>query len=154
MILVFSKAFNIVPQTKLPHKLQHYGIRGQVHQWITNFLTKRTMGVVLEGKSSEEAAVESGVPQGTVLGPLLFLCHINDLPASVTSKVRLFAHDCLLYCEIHSFQDYLILQEDLHRLEIWANKWGMKFNAQKCYTRVFSQSRPHLFISTHFVKRS
>ena len=91
------------------------------------------MREVLEGKSSEETTVESGVPQGTVLGPLLFLCHINDLPASVTSKVRLFTDDCLLYREIHSFQDHLTLQEDLHKLETWAYKWGMKFNAQKCY---------------------
>ena len=133
MILDFSKAFDTVLHTKLLHKLEHYGIRGPAHQWITNFLTKRTMSVVLEGESSEETTVESGIPQGTVLGPLLFLCHINDLPTTVTSKVRLFADDYLLYREIRSFQDHLILQEDLHRLEIWAKNWGMKFNAQKCY---------------------
>ena len=77
--------------------------------------------------------LDSEVPQGTVLGPLLFLCHINDLPETVKSTVRLFADDCLLYREIRSFEDHLLLQEDLHRLEKWAEAWGMKFNAQKCY---------------------
>lgn len=91
------------------------------------------MRVVLEGTESEEVTVMSGVPQGTVLGPLLFLCHINDLPQSVKSTVRLFADDCLLYREIRTFQDHLTLQEDLRQLEQWAHKWGMKFNAKKCY---------------------
>jgi hypothetical protein len=91
------------------------------------------MRVVTEGESSEEAPVESGVPQGTVLGPLLFLCHINDLPKCVKSKVRLFADDCLVYREIHTLQDHITLQEDLRRLEAWAKEWGMRFNAKKCY---------------------
>ena len=96
-------------------------------------MTSRKMRVVLEGERSEEAVVDSGVPQGTVLGPLLFLCHINDLPETVKSTVRLFADDCLLYREIRSFEDHLLFQEGLHRLEKWAEVWGMKFNAQKCY---------------------
>jgi hypothetical protein len=133
IILDFSKAFDTVPHAKLLHKLQHYGIRGPVHQWITTFLTNRTMRVLLEGEVSEDAHVESGVPQGTVLGPLLFLCHINDLPQTVTSSVRLFADDCLLYREIRNLQDHLNLQADLSKLEEWAIKWGMRFNASKCY---------------------
>jgi hypothetical protein len=131
-VLDFSKAFDKVPHDKLLYKLNHYGVKGQIHKWITTFLKERSMRVVLEGEKSEEAAVESGVPQGTVLGPLLFLCHINDLPDTVTSKVRLFADDCLLYREIHSLQDHLALQEDLHQLELWAKRWGMEFNAKKC----------------------
>lgn len=143
--LDFSKAFDTVPHTKLLHKLQHYGISGPVHQWITNFLTKRTMKVVLEGECSEETAVESGVPRGTVLGPLLFLCHINDLPDTVSSRVRLFADDCLLYREIHSFQDQLCLQEDLSNLEKWAAQWGMRFNAKKCYVLPTKPQSPFLY---------
>ncbi|KAK7089679.1 hypothetical protein V1264_024363 [Littorina saxatilis] len=113
--------------------MDHYGVRGPIHAWLTNFLTKRTMRVVVEGEASEEAAVLSGVPQGTVLGPLMFLCHINDLPESTKSTVRLFADDCLLYREIHTSHDHLTLKADLKQLEIWAKKWGMRFNAQKCY---------------------
>ena len=75
----------------------------------------------------------SGIPQGTVLGPLLFLCHINDLPERVESQVRLFADDCLLYREINTAQDHEILQNDFKQLENCASDWGMSFNASKCY---------------------
>ncbi|KAK3089266.1 hypothetical protein FSP39_002210 [Pinctada imbricata] len=132
-ILDFSKAFDTVPHNKLLHKLHQYGIQGNIHIWLTNFLTKRTMRTVVEGISSEETTVDSGVPQGTVLGPIMFLCHINDLPDCVSSSVRLFADDCLLYRTIRNTQDHETLQKDLNNLENWANKWGMKFNAKKCY---------------------
>ena len=89
--------------------------------------------VFLSYLMSEEATVDSGVPQGTVLGPLLFLYHINDLPDSVSSSVKLFADDCLLYGNIRT-QDHTILQEDLQKLEVCAKDWGMRLNnAKKCY---------------------
>ena len=88
--------------------------------------------------------MDSGVPQGTVLSPLLILCHINDLPGAVRSEVRLFADDCLLYREIHSHQDHIILQQDLQQLEIWAGQWGMKFNATKCYIMSLLSKSSHL----------
>lgn len=132
-ILDFSKAFDTVPHHKLLGKLDHYGVRGPIHTWLSNFLTKRKMKVVLEGEASDEVPVISGVPQGTVLGPLLFLVHINDLPDQVKANVRLFADDCLLYRDIRSFQDHIELQKDLKNLECWAEQWGMRFNAQKCY---------------------
>eukprot|EP00745_Piridium_sociabile_P040062 TRINITY_DN76314_c0_g1_i2.p1 TRINITY_DN76314_c0_g1~~TRINITY_DN76314_c0_g1_i2.p1 ORF type:complete len:1167 (+),score=240.29 TRINITY_DN76314_c0_g1_i2:25-3525(+) len=131
-VLDFSKAFDTVPHNKLLFKLSHYGVRGLTHRWIKNFLTRRTMKVVLDGEESREVPVESGVPQGTVLGPLLFLCHINDLPATVKSNVRLFADDCLLYRQIETFSDHLTLRDDLKRLEQWATDWGMRFNPKKC----------------------
>eukprot|EP00745_Piridium_sociabile_P024152 TRINITY_DN38010_c0_g1_i15.p2 TRINITY_DN38010_c0_g1~~TRINITY_DN38010_c0_g1_i15.p2 ORF type:complete len:168 (+),score=30.61 TRINITY_DN38010_c0_g1_i15:1033-1536(+) len=100
-ILDFSKAFD-TPQTAAQDgplwRERNY------HSWQTNFLTKRKTRVVLGGEASYAVAVESGVPQGTVLGPLLFLCHINDLPDTVKSTVRLFADDCLLYTEIRTFR--------------------------------------------------
>jgi hypothetical protein len=89
--------------------------------------------VVIEGASSSSVGVDSGVPQGSVLGPLLFLCYINDLPQAVRSQVRLFADDCLLYRPVSSIEDQVLLQQDLTALQEWASTWGMKFNAQKCY---------------------
>ncbi len=87
----------------------------------------------MDGESSQLVYVASGVPQGMVLGPILFLCHINDLPERVRSQVWLLADDCLLYREIKSQQDHTILQNDLIELEKWAKLWGMRFNAKKCY---------------------
>ena len=145
VILDFSKAFDTVPHNKLLHKLDHYGIRGPIHKWLTNFLTKRKMRVLLKGEASGEATVDSGVPQGTVLGPLLFLCHINDLPEAVKSQVRLFADDCLLYRNITTPQDHITLQEDLRHLEDWAKKWGMRFNAQKRYILSSRSKSTHMY---------
>ena len=88
----------------------------------------------------------SGVPQGTVLGPLLFLLHINDLPSVVSSKVRLFADDCLIYRNIKNKEDQIALQKDLNLLENWGNTWGMRFNAAKCNIMRVSRTRnPKLF---------
>lgn len=132
-ILDFSKAFDTVPHQKLLHKIHQYGIQGNIHHWLTNFLTTRSMRTIVEGKSSDETSVDSGVPQGTVLGPILFLCHINDLPDTVSSTVRLFADDCLVYRNIKNREDQNKLQADLQNLETWAKTWGMRFNAKKCY---------------------
>ena len=144
-ILDFSKAFDTVPHDRLLHKLHEYGITGQLHSWLSNFLQHRKMSVVVEGAISDETTVNSGVPQGTVLGPLLFLCHINDLPNTVKSKVRLFADDCLLYREINCPQDHVALQEDLKKLETWANDWGMKFNPKKCYILSIQQTTDFIY---------
>ena len=103
------------------------------------------MRVVVDGESSSEAKVLSGVPQGTVLGPLLFLVHINDLPEWVSSRVRLFADDCLLYRVIRSIKDQEELQKDLKSLEKWAADWGMRFNAKKCYILTIANKGKHKF---------
>ena len=146
-ILDFSKTFDTVPHKELLNKLHSYGIEGNIHQWLSSFLQNRTMRVVVEGEHSDNAHVDSGIPQGqgTVLGPLLFLCHINDLPECVKSQVRLFADDCLLYREIKSQQDHQTLQEDLKSLELWADKWGMKFNAKKCYIMSMRQKSNYFY---------
>ena len=90
--LIFSKAFDTVPHDKLLYKLDAYGIKGSLHKWLSSIPQERHMNVVVEGEHSESAPVESGVPQGTVLGPLMFLCHINDLPDTVKSHLKF---DCL-----------------------------------------------------------
>ena len=119
-ILDFSKAFDTVPHDRLLHKLEAYGVRGHLIKWIEKFLCSRKMRVMVNGEYSSEAEVLSGVPQGTVLGPILFLVMINDLPDCVKSIVRLFADDCVLYRCINNFEDCLILQNDLKCLEKWA----------------------------------
>ena len=132
-ILDFSKAFDTVPHRRLLAKLNHLGIRGDILSWIIQFLQARTQRVVVDGESSEWVHVASGVPQGTVLGPLLFVCYINDLPLHVDSHIRLFADDCLLYRTIKNHRDHLLLQKDLDNLTLWTKTWGMSFNANKCY---------------------
>ena len=101
-----------------------------VKDWIDAFL-KDLKQTVVEGESSNSAKVSSGVAQGTVLGPLFFLCFITDLSEQVSSHVRLFADDCLLYQPIRSLRDQIELQEDLSALPEWANVSGMRFNAKK-----------------------
>jgi hypothetical protein len=140
-ILDFSKAFDTVPHDGLLSKLEHYGINGKFKLWISNFLKHRKQRVIVDGESSSTASVDSGVPQGSVLGPLLFLIHINDLPSNVSSKVRLFADDCLLYREINSINDQFELQKDLSSLETWGITWGMRFNAKKCNIMRISRQR-------------
>ena len=98
-------------------KLEHYGIDSKILLWITNFLNNRKQRVVVDGSFSNYADVESSIPQGTVLGPLLFLRHINDLPSCVNSKVCLFADDCLLFREIKNNQDQIDMQRDLNALK-------------------------------------
>ena len=101
--------------------------------WIQSFMIQRKQLVIVEGESSNQCSDDSKVPWGTVLGPLLFLCHINDLPQRVTSKVRLFANDCLLYRPIRSPSDQLLLQQNLAVIVIWTKDWGMRFDISKCY---------------------
>ena len=134
VLLDFSKAFDKVPHKRLMHKLHHYGIRGSVHKWISDFLHEREQHVVLDGGKSTKAPVQSGVPQGSVLGPTLFLLYINDLPNYLAnnSSVRLFADDCVLYRTINDREDAKLLQEDLEALQEWEKDWLMEFHPQKC----------------------
>ncbi len=133
VIMDFSKAFDVVPHKRLMLKLDHFGIRGPTHDWISNFLMLRKQRVVVGGDCSDWVSVKSGVPQGTVLGPLLFLMFINDLPDNLTSTVRLFADDCVLYRTISGDHDADLLQTDLDRLCTWERTWLMKFNPEKCF---------------------
>ena len=132
ILLDFSKAFDKVPHLRLLKKCEFYGIRGKTLQWIKSFLSNRSQKVILDGITSDTAAVTSGVPQGTVLGPLLFLLYINDLPESISSTARLFADDCLLYRTIQNQEDAIELQKDLDTLQKWENAWLMQFNPDKC----------------------
>lgn len=141
VVLDFAKAFDKVPHRRLLAKLQYYGIQGKLLRWLESFLTQRTQSVVCEGKSSRPSPVTSGVPQGTVLGPLLFLLYINDLPDNLQSPVKLFADDALLYGVIANDTDCDHLQDDLQKLEQWQNQWQMKFNPSKCKILCISNKR-------------
>ena len=132
ILLDFSKAFDVVPHHCLLMKLYMYGITGKAHRWIENFLGNRTHVVVVNGSISECGMVKSGVPQGTVLGPLLFLIYINDIEFQITSSIRLFTDDTVPYRPIYSESDSLSLQEDIFNFQNLTNTWQMAFNVNKC----------------------
>ena len=129
VVLDFSKAFDKVSHRHLALKLKYYGMEGKILDWINSFLFNRMQRVVLEGSISENVSVKSGVPQGSVLGHVLFLLYINDLPNSFTSKVWLFADDAIVYSEINSILDSQILQQDLDKLTLWEKTWLIEFNS-------------------------
>ena len=131
-ILDFEKAFDTPPHELLKSKLFSYGIGGKTLEWINAFLCFRQQRVVVNGVKSDWAPVVSGVPQGTVLGPLLFSLYINDIPVGIDSQIRLFADDCVCYREIKTVEDTLKLQKDIDLLGSWARKWGMRFQPVKC----------------------
>ena len=141
LVLDFSKAFDRVPHQRLLQNLQHFRVQGSLHSWIASFLSDRTQSVVVEGSSSDSVPVVSGVPQGSVLGPMLFLLFINDLPDKIASNTRLFADDCIVYRHINDTSDCEALQEDLNMLAEWETKWGMAFHPQKCSVLSVTRSR-------------
>ena len=132
ILLDFSKAFDKVSHRKLLHKIRYYGIGGKTNSWINAFLSGRNQQVVVNGQSSQTAAVISGVPQGTVLGPMLFLLYINDIADNVDLQMRPFADDSIVYREICSPEDHRTLEQDLNKLHTWARVWQMDFNITKC----------------------
>ena len=143
ILLDFSKAFDKVNHSKLLWKLHQYGIRGHVLNWVRAFLGSRSQRVVIEGEESESIPVTSGVPQGSVLGPILFLIYINDLPDEVCSQVRLFADDTALYLTMESEDSGPTLQSDLDILSMWETRWDMEFNPSKCQVvHVAGSKRP------------
>ena len=130
--LDFSKAFDSVPHQRLIYKLRKVGVRGKVLDWIEAFLTNRRQRVVLRNGTSGWQHVKSGVPQGSILGPLLFLIYVNDMPDSISSTSKMFADDTKAYREIIRIDDCQRLQEDLNSLQCWSLTWLLGFNASKC----------------------
>ena len=128
-------------------KLQSLGVQGQVLAWIEAFLTGRCQRVSVNGHLSSEAPVLSGIPQGSVLGPLLFVLFINDLPASLTCPTWLFADDTKVASRITTLEDSERLQNDLHRLEQWSTAWLLKFHPDKCKVLTLGrhQDIPHAY---------
>ena len=145
ILLDFSKAFEKVDHRLLLSKMNHLGISGPLLQWASSFLSDRLQHVVVDGCKSSPNKVLSGVPQGTVLGPLFFLIYINDIAKDLTpgTAIRLFADDSMLYRKIFSEEDCEILQKDLDSLQRWESKNKMQFHPGKCQViRVTNKVKP------------
>ena len=127
--LDFSKAFDRVPHDRLLTKVYNCGIRGVAFHWIKSFLFDRSQCVVVNDKVSSCSKVSSGIPQGSVLGPLLFTIFINDLPDSIASHIKIFADDTKIY---NSTDNSLVLSTDLNTLVGWSDMWLLPFNVDKC----------------------
>ena len=127
----FAKAFDKVPHKKLIRKLREYGINSSINQWIASFLHQQQQRVVCEGEMSSWVPETSSVPQGSMIGPILFLVYINDLPAKLQAKVRLFADNTIVYMAVTNETDAAILQKDLKLLNEWENRSQMSFHPDK-----------------------
>ena len=133
LFLDLAKAFDSVPHSCLLLKLECLGIRGSLLSWLEYFLTRRFQWVVINGAFSDWLPVLSGVPQGSVLGPLLFLLYMNDINHCLSySSVQMFADDIALYKGIRSPTDCDLLQVDLNQVYAWSRKWLLNLNPSKC----------------------
>ena len=130
--LDLKKAFDTVPHKRLVNKLRGYGVEGKLLLWIQDFLSNRSQYVNVNGNISEQVSVTSGVPQGSVLGPILFIYYINDLPDLVDCRTKIFADDTKAYSTIMSIDDRDLLQTNINRLVNWTDTWLLKFNSEKC----------------------
>ena len=130
----FEKAFDKVPHKRLLNKLASYGINSDTIQWIKAFLCFRKQRVKLNGKYSEWSSVLSGIPQGSILGPLLFIIFINDLPdfCGNSADIYLFADDAKIFKHVCSQIDQQLLQDSVDKLQNWSAEWNLKLNISKC----------------------
>lgn len=153
IFLDFQKAFDLVSHEKLLCKLKYIGLPSFIINWISAYLSNRTQSVSIDGHHSRSLPVTSGVPQGSVLGPLLFLIFINDIVNVITEpvQIRLFADDCILYHEVVCREDQELLNTNLHNVHSWCKQWDMKLNetktvymhiTKKIHKRQFSYSLP------------
>ena len=140
--LDFSKAFDKVPHQRLLQKVKAHGIEEKILNWIRAWLSGRQQRVVINGSKSDWGEVTSGVPQGSVLGPLLFLIYINDLDDGISSDISKFADDTKIGRTIKKGEDVIMLQEDLDTLFEWAEKWQMEFNIGKCSVLSVGRNNP------------
>ncbi len=147
--LDYAKAFDSVSHKLLIIKLKSFGFSGPLLYWFNNYLSNRLQRVVLEGSSSDWLPVHSGVPQGSILGPLLFLLYINDIADVISpgSSLALFADDSKVFRNVQSRADSLNLQSDLDHIVSWSNKWQLRFNATKCKCLTINNRDPNLLFN-------
>ena len=156
LFLDLAKAFDSVSHARLLLKLEALGITGNLLVWLRGFLSARRQRVVINGEFSSWVPVASGVPQGSVLGPLLFLLYVNDISLVVTnSTVKFFADDVTIYKEIACPADVHLLQLDLSKVVQWAKTWLLRLNPDKCESIVLSNKRsppvPHYYLDTELI---
>ncbi|XP_060607755.1 uncharacterized protein LOC132759899 [Ruditapes philippinarum] len=141
-----SKAFDKVWHKGLLVKLKRAGIQGPLLGWFSDYLSNRRQSVVLPGAKSDWSVINAGVPQGSILGPLLFLVYINDIVVDLRSFVNLFADDTSLYLIVdHPVTAADILQSDINKISSWADKWLVKFNPSKSETMLITRKTSKLF---------
>ena len=156
-----QKAFDTIPHHALMQKLQYAGLNNHILHRICSYLTNREQKVLVNGATSNSLPVISGVPQGSVLGPLLFLIYIDGVtsaPLSDGSKMTLYADDMLLYRQVESPQDYQKLQDDIHSISEWVSANHLHLNVSKCKTMLISRKRtgleaPPLLINGHTLEQ-
>ena len=153
--LDFKKAFDTVPHERLLTKLHGYGIRGNIFNWVKDFLSNRSQYVTINDQSSTSSEVTSGVPQGSVLGPTLFIYFINDLPTVVSVFLKIFADDTKIYYPIRSLLDRDVLQQTIECLVEWSKIWQLEFNGGKCKVLHIGKHNPNYsyFISEDGVRK-
>lgn len=142
----FSKAFDKVSHTKLLHKVHKVFKNNQLTAWIAAYLTYRKQFVSFRDSISSVVTVDSGVPQGSVLGPLLFLIYINDIVHDIPVNIKLFADDCVLYNEINTKADQILLNSALQKVASWCHQWQMVINSEKTvFMRITHRKKPLTF---------
>jgi ribonucleases P/MRP protein subunit RPP40 len=142
--LDWKKAFDRVPHGRLLGKLSHYGVNETLLRWTESFLKGRTQFVAYNGAKSDTREVKSGVIQGSVLGPLLFIIYVADLPPMVSSEITLYADDVVVDRIIFSAADVELLQSDLDGISVWGAVNGMELNASKCHVLDITRARTPL----------
>jgi hypothetical protein len=156
-LLDFARAFDMVPHRAILIKLEAYGIGGKIKAWIEAFLSNRRQRVVIGEHKSDWVKVTSGVPQGSVLGPLLFVIFINDLPDVIENIFKLYADDSKILASVDSNDGVRSVQRDLDRTNEWCRVWGMELNGKKCRVIHFGVKEPaeyHYTINQHVIESS
>ena len=142
LFLDYSKAFDSVPHRRLVKQVESFGISGNALAWIDSFLTNRRQQVRANGELSEFRPVKSGVPQGSILGPVLFTLYVNDIPSELETLISMYADDTKIYTAIISESSVTSLKSDLSKLEAWAQLMQMKFHPAKCKVMHLGKSNP------------
>ena len=143
LYLDFAKDFDCVDHVILIEKLKWYGVTGNILNWFTDYLSDRSQRVLIDAVASRYLPVTSGVPQGSIVGPLLFVIFINDLPDIIQEQTGtgLFADDTKLYRAVKSLSECECLQHDISNLDNWSHNSNMKFNASKCKVLTITRKR-------------